>query len=231
MAGDRWPRIQQATLADRVYAAIRDRILDEELLPGEFIREQEVSEALGVSRTPVREALARLANEGFLERIPRRGFRLPTKPLKDILELYPIVSSLELLAGTLALPKMTDADVRHLRSLNERMEKAAGSRDVRALVDLNNEFHHHFSVRSGNGRLSELLDDLRVQVLRLDMWYFSTPTRIRESIDEHDEIIAAVEARDHERALELLKRNFARAREALDAESEVDLEARLTGTG
>lgn len=223
MAEDSWPKIAQATLADRVYIAIRNRILEEQLLPGEFIREHEVSEALGVSRTPVREALPRLASEGFLERIPRRGFRLPTEPVKDLLELYPIVASLELLAGRLAIPNMDADDLRHLRSVNERMRATAEERDTRELVELNNEFHHHFSDRSGNGRLAELLADLRIQVMRLDMWYYSSPKHTEESISEHDEIIEAVDRENHERALELLERNFARARRALDEESEVDL--------
>src|SRR5690606_1919413 len=70
MADRQWPQIKPLTFADQVYEALRDRILEGELSPGEFIREQEVSEAMGVSRTPVREALGRLASEGFLERIP-----------------------------------------------------------------------------------------------------------------------------------------------------------------
>ena len=74
---DTWPHISTTTLADQVYAVLRDRIVGGEIRPGEFIREQEVSQGLGVSRTPVREALGRLASEGFAERIPHRGFRIP----------------------------------------------------------------------------------------------------------------------------------------------------------
>ena len=97
-AADRtlWPQIESVTLADRVYQIIRNRILHRELPPGTFIREQEVSRATGVSRTPVREAFNRLASEDFLERVPHRGFRIPDRPFEALVEVYPIINSLEI---------------------------------------------------------------------------------------------------------------------------------------
>ena len=72
-----WRLLKPETLTDKVYEILRERVISGKISPGEFIREHDVSEKLGVSRTPVRESLARLASEGFLERIPHRGFRLP----------------------------------------------------------------------------------------------------------------------------------------------------------
>lgn len=204
-----WPKVSQATLADQAYGAIRGRILTGDMAPGEFIREQEVSLALGVSRTPVREALGRLASEGFLERIPHRGFRVPEEPLGTLLELYPIVSALELLAGRMALPRLTAGDIQQLREINQRMAASRDSGDVGTLIDLNNRFHRLIAQRSGSTRLSEMLDDLRGQLSRLELWFYSQQDLVEESVAEHDELIRAIEAGDHVRALHLLEHNMA----------------------
>jgi DNA-binding GntR family transcriptional regulator len=212
MARRAWPQIEPVTLVDRVYDVLRNRVLEGDLPAGEFIREQEVSGAMGVSRTPVREALGRLASEGFLERIPRQGFRIPEEPLVDVLELYPIVSSLEVLAGRLALPNLEKKDIEQLKSINAKL--AAGgdsqnSEDVRERAGLNNQFHRILWERSGNRRLMDLLDDFSSQMLRLEMWYYSYPDHTAKSVNEHGQIIAAIERGDHEEALRVLERNMA----------------------
>ena len=209
MSRSPWPKVSQTTLADQAYNAIRSRILDGEMSVGEFVREQEVSAALGVSRTPVREALGRLASEGFLERIPHRGFRVPEEPLDTLLELYPIVSALELLAGKLAIPRLTKDDIEVLREINRKMADHRAEDDVRELIELNNRFHHFLCERSGSQRLTELLDDLRSQVSRLEIWYYSQEDRTEESVAEHDELIRAIESDDLDEALAVLERNMA----------------------
>lgn len=208
MAKRPWPKIPPTTLSDWVYQAVRDRILDGDIDPGQFIREQEVTEAMGVSRTPVREAFARLASEGFLERIPHRGFRVPEESFKDLLDLYPIVSALELLAGELALPKLKQEDLAELRQINAAIGEAMQRKDVRASIERNNRFHALICERGGNRRLSEFLADLHSQVTRLEIWYYSSRDHTERSIREHDELIAAAEAGNHARALEVLKKNM-----------------------
>jgi DNA-binding GntR family transcriptional regulator len=202
-----WPLPEARTLAEQVYRAVRARIIDGELAPGTFLREKDL-ESLGVSRTPIREALGRLASEGFLERLPHRGFRVPEESLGNLLELYPIVASLELLAGRLALERFTPADVSRLKAVNGRLAGARDRGDVRAMLDLNNEFHRLISARGGNRRLAMLLDDLRSQLTRLELWYYSGRDRTQRSIREHEEIIAAIESGDRPRALSLLERNM-----------------------
>jgi DNA-binding GntR family transcriptional regulator len=204
----RWPRIATTTLSDRVYHAVRARILDGQLGPGEFIRETDLNAAMGVSRTPVREALGRLASEGFLERIPHRGFRVPEEPVSGLLDLYPVVAALDLLAGRLALPRLSPDDVGQLKSINARLREARDQADVRLLIELNHQFHRIFGERSGNRRLADLLDDLRSQLTRLEIWYYSDSEQTQRSIQEHDSIIQAIEAGDHDRALALLESNM-----------------------
>lgn len=202
-----WTQISTATLADRVYAALRDGILRGQHRPGEFVREEDVSKSLGVSRTPVREALARLAHEGFLEHVARRGFRVPSESIQHLLELYPIVCTLELLAGELAFPKLTADDIARLREINQRCIEATERLDSRASIEWNNQFHHVLSEQCGNERLCALLDELRAQVLRLELWSAEHPASVREATSQHEEIIRAIEERRLADALAILKVN------------------------
>ena len=202
-----WSLPAARTLSDQVYHAVRSRIMAGELAPGTFLREKDL-EAMGVSRTPIREALGRLASEGFLERLPHRGFRVPEESLANLLELYPIVASLELLAGRLALDRFTPDDIAKLRDLNARLAEARDRGDVRVMLDLNTAFHRLISERGGNRRLALLLDDLRSQLTRLELWYYSGRERTQRSIQEHEAIIEAIERGDRARALELLERNM-----------------------
>lgn len=213
-----WEQVEAITLADQVYLRIRDRIINRALEPGEYIREQEISRALGVSRTPVREAFGRLASQGFLRRVPHHGFQVPVDAWDDLLEVYPIVAVLEVLAGSQSFEQLDAADVRHLRKLNNNMLRARETGDSRSLVELNNAFHKTFSDASGNKRLGQLLDQLRDQVIRLDLWYFSIPENVTIAIEEHEAIIDAIEKREFDRALKMLEINYSRGRRALESE-------------
>jgi len=204
-----WPTIRSKTLSDHVYHVLRARIGRGLYDAGRFIREQEISEALGVSRTPVREALARLASEGLLERIPHRGFRVSVEPLLDALELYPIVGSLDLLAGKLAFPNLTESDFEILERINRELAEAIEADDTKRAVELNYAFHRHISERSGNSRLAAMLDDLRTRILPWELWYFENVEDLEhQSVDEHAEILAAVRAGDFDRAASIFESNM-----------------------
>ncbi|MBA3259353.1 MAG: GntR family transcriptional regulator [Gemmatimonadales bacterium] len=202
-----WPAPIARTLAEQVYRAVRARIIDGALAPGSFLREKDL-ESMGVSRTPIRDALGRLASEGFLERLPHRGFRVPEESAGQLLELYPIVASLELLAGKAALERFSGDDLAELKEINRRLAESMDQGDVRAIVELNNLFHGLISERSGNRRLSSLLDDLRSQLGRLELWYYSHRERTQRSIREHEELIQAIEQDDRARALAILESNM-----------------------
>ena len=202
-----WPLLSSQTLTDQVYQVLRDRILGGSWEAGSFIREQEISDKLGVSRTPVREALGRLASERFLERIPHRGFRIPEQTATDLLDLYPILASLEVLAARQSFPELDGAALEALRATNREYEKAWKKADIRAGIELNNQFHHQLSELCGNRRLCDMLDELRAEVMRLEIWAFSSFSKWEVSIREHDEILDAVQRRDFDRALSTLEAN------------------------
>ena len=131
-----WPLLSSTTLTDQVYGVLRDRILSGGWEEGRFIREQDISDKLGVSRTPVREALGRLASEGFLERIPHRGFRLPAQSATDLLDLYPILASLEVLAARQSFLQISEAELEELRAVNRAYHAAYERADIRQGIEL-----------------------------------------------------------------------------------------------
>lgn len=202
-----WPLLSSTTLTDQVYGVLRDRILSGGWEEGRFIREQDISDKLGVSRTPVREALGRLASEGFLERIPHRGFRLPAQSATDLLDLYPILASLEVLAARQSFLQISEAELEELRAVNRAYHAAYERADIRQGIELNNRFHHLLSEGSHNERLCEMLDELRAEVARLEVWAFSNIAQWDVSIREHEEILEAVEAGDYDRALATIEEN------------------------
>ena len=214
-----WPVIGSTrTLAQRVYEVMRDRILANELTPLAYVREEELASAMAVSRTPIREALNRLASEGFLERLPHRGFRVSRRSIEELAHVYTVLQSLELLACELAFPNITAADLARLEEANAGFAAAIAANDVSTAVDLNDRFHHLFAELSGNPVLSRLLDDLRQQVHRLEVLDFSTvllesgdeePTTIARDtwVKQHTEFIDALRTGDQRRALDIMRAN------------------------
>lgn len=204
------------TLASTVYEVVRDRILSGELAPSAPVREEELANAMGVSRTPVREALNRLATEGFLERAPRRGLRVPARSIGELVQLYPVLQALELLAADLAFPRIGPEELERLEEINAAFARAVDASDIVTAIELNDRFHHLFAGLSGNAVLCHLLGDLRMQVRRLEVLDFSAMLldlggegrMPRDSwVTQHAAMLEALRRGDRARARELLREN------------------------
>ncbi len=218
--------VAPSTLGDQVFERLREHILRGNLAPGQFIREHEVSEALGVSRTPVRHALARLAAQGFLERLPNRGYRIPEESIEELLELYPIMTALELLAGQLSIPHLTRSDLAQLRQLNRTMERRLKQHDLRKSIDTNHAFHRLLSRHCRNRKLCSFLDELRTHVARLEYWSTDQPVHTAEAVEQHEAILRAIEDKRYEEALLLLERNRLQTYTAFHAEIRADADGK-----
>ena len=205
--GPEWPRLARASLSDAAYLAVRDRIVAGRIAPGEFIRERAVGAALRVSRTPLREALGRLATEGFLERLPNHGFRVSPTPIQDLLDLYPIVAQLEVLAARETLARLGKPDLDRLRQLNREMGEAIAASDAGEAIRVNEAFHQLLTSQSGNRRLDKLLEHLRSQLNSLEIWSATRPELATEAVRQHKAIIQAVVRRDYGAAVQLLEAN------------------------
>lgn len=211
---DDWPQLRDgSTLTDAVYQAVLQRLKDGWPESGAFIREADLAEAMAVSRTPVREALGRLASEGWVERIAHRGFRVPERSLDDLMNLYPVLQALEALAGELAFPKLGEAELAEMEAANAAFEEALEQNEILDAVELNDRYHAVLSDRCGNPVLKELLEDIRGQVRRLEVMDFRGVLEDvggkthRIWVRQHEGVIDRVREGDYEAAQQLLYEN------------------------
>ena len=195
-----WPSLRPTTLSDGVYSALRERIREGILQPGAPIREAELGEVFGVSRTPVREALGRLAVEGLLERLPQRGFRVAVPPTEHLLQVYPLVRALDAVAARLAVPRLRPVDFDHMEALNRDLASALARNDVRASILADHAFHTIVAKGSGNDALREMCDVLRCRLLQ------GEAARFERCVDPD-----GVCCRTHRRFLEAARRGDAAA--------------------
>lgn len=188
-----------SSLKDNVYAYIAGRIDSGELSAGDRVSEQAICNAMGVSRTPVREALIQLASDGYLDNLPRRGFRVRGFDRENALEVFEIMGPLDGQAAYLACPGLDDDTIAQMRFLVGSMDLAIESRLMLKYDDLQREFHYTYYHLCGNQRLIELLRQLERCFIKRD---YSTVDReeayrlLRKANDEHRRILELFEARD-----------------------------------
>lgn len=188
-----------SSLKDNVYAYIAGRIDSGELSAGDRVSEQAICDAMGVSRTPVREALIQLASDGYLDNLPRRGFRVRGFDRENALEVFEIMGPLDGQAAYLACPGLNDDTIAQMRFLVGSMDLAIESRLMLKYDDLQREFHYTYYHLCGNQRLIELLRQLERCFIKRD---YSTVDReeayrlLRKANDEHRRILELFEARD-----------------------------------
>lgn len=201
--------VSRICLRDEAYARLRDWIIDGTLVPEEPLRDEALAEALGMSRTPVREALQRLEDEGLVVTVATRRTYVSPVTLTQAREVYPIVASLESLAVRLALPHIDTATLDRMTGANQRLARALESCDTGEAVEADMALHAAFIERSGNHELIAVLDDLKSKVRRIDRAFWGTSDR-SDSLRDHDELIAAFRAHDSRTAQRVLARNWER---------------------
>lgn len=201
-------RIEPQLLRERVYVAVKRWIVDGILLPGERVRDIELADRLGVSRMPVREALTRLADEGFVQMAANRWTRVAPADPDDAGRIYPLVWTLEALAIRLAAPHLGDGAVAKMRKSNERLRRAIEAHDAVAASRADRELHAVYVELTGNPELIEILSSLKAKLRRLEIVYFGGSVIAGRSADEHDELINAIAARDVEAAVGFITGNW-----------------------
>ncbi len=199
--------LERDLLKDRAYAAIRDAIVDGTLAPGERLRDQELCAWLGLSRTPVREALGRLEQDGLVETAPQRFTRVAPLDRRAARDAFPVVAAVHALAAELAVPRLTAADLDAMRAANDRFAGALRSNDVDAALAADDDFHSVFVTASANAELPRVLDRVVPRVRRLERLRFgSLPGRA--SVRQHAAIIAAAAAGDAARTAARVRENW-----------------------
>lgn len=212
------PSLPAASLADVAYEQIRRRILDNVWPPGHRALEQEVALALGVSRTPVREALARLSNEGLVEVIPRHGMRvLPVSP-NDMREIYEILTALECMAAeSLARRKPSAAELQPLVDATEDMDKALKVDDLDAWAAADERFHAHLIELAGNRQLQATVLNYWDRAHRARMFTLRLRPKPVNSTQEHMQMVDRFLAGDADGAAAITRAHRARASRELIA--------------
>jgi DNA-binding GntR family transcriptional regulator len=197
--------ITRVPLREQVHRAVVGRILREELAPGSRISDSVMAAELGVSRTPVREALLRLEREGFLEVDMGRGFFVKPLSATEMREVYPILWTLEVLAlRTLAPPpRSTFAELDRINA-----EMAEVGDDPERRIDLDTAWHRTLLEGCGNQRLLEMIASVKAVVRRYEYAYMQNSGFIPVSTRTHDDIARAVERGDLEAAAPLLESNW-----------------------
>ncbi|PYE53775.1 GntR family transcriptional regulator [Deinococcus yavapaiensis] len=191
-----------------VYTQLSTWIIDGTLAPEEPLRDQEIAERLGVSRTPVREALRRLEDEGFVETALNRWTRVAPLRVEQAAELYLVVEALEVLALRLAAPALTAPDLERLRALDARLQVALRDHDAREAVETDTAFHDVWIARSGNRELQGTLESLKRKLRRVELAYFNATSSGEASLDEHARILDALRSGDTSEAVRALENNW-----------------------
>jgi DNA-binding GntR family transcriptional regulator len=188
------------SMSDHVAATLREAITSLQLAPGSPIVEATVARQLGVSTTPVREALQRLAKEGLVVLSRHRGANVVTMTADDVAEIFQLREVLEPLAVRLAVPQLSADDIIKTEELLTQAGQAIVDQDWSSLSHCNREFHGIFIARCGNERLRSILENLQYQnrIIALLAWQ-NRGYQSREH-DEHMDILLAVQERDPERA-------------------------------
>lgn len=185
-------------LRDVVFNTLRDAILTGKLLPGERLMENQLADKLGVSRTPVREALRMLELENLVELVPRKGAQVLDISEKDIVDILEVRSALEGLATSLACKKMGRDDLQRLKAMETNFEQAIAERDVERFVEIDEEFHDTIFASTDNVKLIQMFRNLRIQLYRYRMAYAKQDSEMSTIVAHHRSIIRAIENRDAE---------------------------------
>lgn len=183
-------------LRELVFETLRQSIIDGILEPGERLMEVQLAEEMGVSRTPVREAIRKLELEGFVVMIPRKGAYVADISTKDITDVFEIRAALESLACGLAAERITDDELDQLERELVRVAEAVERNDLEKLIEIDTSFHDIIYKASRNDRLAQIINNLREQIQRFRSTSLAAPGRMKVALEEHKRIVEALAERN-----------------------------------
>lgn len=200
--------IERQSLHDAVTGRIRDMIVEGIYPPGSRLPERVLCETLGISRTPLREALKVLASEGLLEIAPNKGARVVALTAVDIDELFPVMGALEALSGELACARITEKELAEIRALHYQMVLHHTRGERPSYFDLNQQIHERILQAARNPTLTASYNNLSGRIRRARYTANITAERWAQAVAEHEEMLEALAERDGSRLAEILKRHL-----------------------
>lgn len=205
------------SIVDRVYDQIKAMAVSYQFKPGERLNEGELSRRLGVSRTPLREALNRLNTEGLLTALPGKGFFCRDLDVHEIFSLYEMRKVMETGAARLAVMRASDEEIDGLLGFLERTTPGSAALSTQELAELDEEFHLQLMAMSGNAVMQQVLRNINARI-RFVRWIDIDMGDKRHGVPaDHHAIAAALKARDAEQCAVLLEKHINRRQEQISA--------------
>ena len=195
-------------LRDVVFNTLRSAIITGKLSPGERLMEIKLADELGVSRTPVREALRKLEREGLVITTARKGAQVAPINERDLKEVLEVRKSLESLACQIASQKITPQQVEELKVMNGSIEKAIADNDTETITQLDIDFHEVIYQITENRRLIDILHQLKEHILRYRLQYIKDMKNKKNIVEEHKKIINALEGHNPKAARREIERHI-----------------------
>lgn len=203
-----YPRITRRTLHDEVLERLRDMIIEGRLEPGQRINEGPVGAQLGVSRTPLREAIKTLASEGLVEILPAKGAIVRKFTERDLAQILQVLKTLEQLGGRMACEQASDETIAAIHGLHKRMLELYETRERLEYFKLNQAIHSAIVAASGNAVLAEMHETLQARIKRLRFIGNEGPVKWAGAVAEHEEMMAALLKRDAEALADVIGRHM-----------------------
>jgi DNA-binding GntR family transcriptional regulator len=200
-------KIERIPLREQVYHQLQQAIVTGEFQPGQRVRDVDIAAQFGVSRTPVREALQRLEDEGLVETLPGALTRIVPLNTQAAREAFPVVAVLHALATRLAVEQLSAQDLLALQQANDRLAAAIEEHDVIAAIQADDNFHDTFVKAAQNSEIQRTLERLMPKVRRLEIAQFSSLAS-RSSVQHHLAIITACQQKQSKQAADLIEQNW-----------------------
>ncbi|MEG3130834.1 GntR family transcriptional regulator [Pantoea cypripedii] len=201
-------RVSRQSLHQEVADSLRKMILNHELMPGDKIDEQALCRQFDVSRTPLREALKVLSQEGHIELMTHRGARVAVTSADEVRHYFPIIGALEALAGELACQHVTESDIAWLQTLHDEMVVCAQSGDLAGYAERNRAIHLALFQLADNPPLQTMYEQLSIRTRSVRHTARKTPDELNLAIHDHEEIIQALRDRDGARIGVILRQHL-----------------------
>jgi DNA-binding GntR family transcriptional regulator len=212
--GNNWTEDNLISIRERVYLHIKDLILEGEFKTGDRLVERELAERLNISRTPIREALFRLESQGFVKTVPRKGVIVADISDKEIIEVFTILSSLEVLAAKLAVQKLDDETKERFLACINKVEFSLQNQQDSDFSDLHTEINDLLYSSAKNSKLHEILSGLSDYIRAFAKTGYKKPGRAEQSMEEHLRIMEAIINKETDMAEYLTKIHIENSKKA-----------------
>ncbi|MDQ2086047.1 GntR family transcriptional regulator [Herbivorax sp. ANBcel31] len=202
-------------LREVIFNTLREAIISGELKPGERLMEVKLAEKMGVSRTPVREAIRKLELEGLVEMFPRKGAHVAKLSVKNIMDVLEVRASLDGLATSLAAERIKDEEIKNLGHILSQFESYAKKDNLQGTIKKDVEFHDLIYGASGNDKLIQIVCKLREQIHRFRVIYLKDYSSHKALVKEHEDIYEAISKRDRDKAQIYAQRHIKKQEEII----------------